>query len=186
MPAQQTIYYLTGMRGRLAEGLGGELSRRGLQVSGRELSGDFRRLTFQEQIDAVVQDLVSDHWREDASVVANSFGAYLFLHAQAQLPRYTGKVLLLSPKVGEFANEETMMGFIPPRSQRLAELIGSGQFNSPQHCEIHVGAKDWQSNPNAVSRLGDAIGASVFVVDDAGHSLPKSYVQATVDRWLLG
>ena len=185
MPAKQTIYYLTGMNGRLAEGLGGELSRRGLQLSGRELYGEFRRLTFQEQVNIVAGDLVSEHWRDDARVIANSFGAYLFLHAQAQLPGYIGKVLLLSPIVGEFANDELMMGFIPPRSQRLTELIRGGEFNSPVHCEIHVGSEDWQSNPNAVQQFGDAVRASVFIVEGAGHSLPKSYVNRVLDKWLL-
>jgi len=174
------------MNGQLSKGLGSELARRGLIVSGRELRGDFRRLTFQEQVDAIADDLFSSFWREDALVIANSFGAYLFLHAQAQLPPYVGKVLLLSPIVGDFVNDETLMGFIPPRSLRLNELIRRGKFNSPQHCEIHVGSRDWQSNPDAVSQMGSAIGANVIVVEDAEHSLPKSYVIKVLDDWLSG
>lgn len=180
------IYYLTGMRGSLTEGLGGELSRRGLLVTGRELRGDFRRLSFQEQVDAVADDLVSEHWRADARVIANSFGAYIFLHAQARLPRYVGKVLLLSPIVGEFSNEQKMMGFVPPRSRKLAELVASGRFNLPLDCEIHVGSEDWQSDPEAVHALGKAAAANVFIVEGAGHSLPKSYLGMVMDRWLVG
>ena len=181
---QGVVYYLTGMGGRLNAGLGQALLRRGLLVNGRELVGEFSKLEFQQKIDLIAEDLQTKFWHKDARVIANSFGAYLFLHAQAPLERYVGKVLLLSPIVGEFANEEMMMGFIPPRSQRLAELIRGSKFNSPVRCEIHVGSKDWQSNPNAVSQMGSAIGANVIVVKDAEHSLPKSYVIKVIDDWL--
>jgi hypothetical protein len=70
------IYYLTGMGGTLESGLGQGLLSRGFEVSGRELSGDFRKLDFQQQVDLVVTDLQSNFWREDAHVIANSFGAY--------------------------------------------------------------------------------------------------------------
>ena len=182
---QGVVYYLTGMGGRLNAGLGQALLSRGLLVNGRELVGEFSKLEFQQKIDLIAEDLQTKFWHKDARVIANSFGAYLFLHAQAQLQRYVGKVLLLSPIVGEFANKEMMMGFIPPRSQRLAELIRGGKFNSPVHCEMHVGSKDWQSNPNAVRQVGEAMGATVHILEDAGHSLPKSYVNNTLDNWLL-
>jgi hypothetical protein len=95
------LYYLPGRGGRLETGLGEALTALGLAVSGRETVGDFARLSFQEQIELVAQDLKTDFWHEDSRVIANSYGAYLFLHAQTLLPAYVGKVLLLSPIVGE-------------------------------------------------------------------------------------
>ena len=70
-------------------------------------SSGMRHLTFTDQVDTVKEDLVSHFWTEDSRVVANSFGAYLFLHAQASLEPYPGRVLLLSPIVGGFADENT-------------------------------------------------------------------------------
>ena len=55
----KTVYYLTGMNGRLSTGLGEALLSRGVDVTGRELVDDFRRLGFQEQIDVVCEDLDS-------------------------------------------------------------------------------------------------------------------------------
>ena len=49
----RSVYYLTGMGGRLAEGLGAALLARKVRLDGRELSGEFRRLDFQDQIDLV-------------------------------------------------------------------------------------------------------------------------------------
>jgi alpha-beta hydrolase superfamily lysophospholipase len=180
----RNVYYLTGMGGRLDTGLGQGLLSRGCQISGRELVGEFRKLDFQKQIDQIIEDLRDNFWNEDARVIANSFGAYLFLHAQAQLPPYIGKVILLSPIVGEFGNEVTRMNFIPPRAEKLRQLAEAGTFPVPKQCQIHVGADDWQSNPENVSTLGSLLGIDVTVVPNAGHMLPKDYVGSLVDNWL--
>jgi len=179
-----TVYYLTGMGGRLDSGLGQALLSRKLGVAGRELVGEFRQLGFQAQVDAVSTDLQDGFWSPDARVIANSFGAYLFLHAQAHLPPYPGRVILLSPIVGEFANQETEMNFIPPRSKQLLELAKTGSYPAPLNCEIHVGSLDWQSNPANVEMFGSLVGLKVTVVLEAGHMLPKEYVNNLLDRWL--
>jgi pimeloyl-ACP methyl ester carboxylesterase len=178
------VYYLTGMGGRLDAGLGQGLLRRGFEIAGRELVEEFRKLDFQKQIDLVAADLKDNFWYDDAHVIANSFGAYLFLHAQMQMDPYIGKVILLSPIVGEFGNEETRMNFIPPRADKLFEVAQSGRFPIPKHCEIHVGSEDWQSNPTNVTTLGALLGISVTVVPNAGHMLPKEYVGDLLDKWL--
>lgn len=116
------IYYLPGHGGRLQMGLGEELLRRGYTVVGRETVDEFRTLPFSEQVAIIAQDLIPSYWHEDALVIANSFGAYLFLNAQARMQPYVGKVLLLSPIVGEFSTVDSKMGFIPPHSGRLVEL----------------------------------------------------------------
>jgi hypothetical protein len=172
------------MGGRLATGLGQALLDKGLDITGRELVGEFRLLGFQEQVDAVSTDLQDGFWSPDARVIANSFGAYLFLHAQAQLPPYPGKVILLSPIVGEFANQETEMNFIPPRSEQLLAMAKTGSYPAPLNCEIHVGSEDWQSNPTNVELFGSLTGLKVTVVPEAGHMLPKEYVSNLLDRWL--
>lgn len=181
----RTVYYLTGMNGRLDSGLGAALLRRGCDVAGRELVGVFRNYSFQEQIDTVCDDLTNHFSDKDSYVVANSFGAYLFLHAQAKLKKtYDAKVLLLSPIVGEFANEETLLNFIPPRSTFLKEVAERGEFPNLTNCEIHVGSEDWQSNPQNVKALASLLDISVSVVQGDGHSLSKDYVSVQLDRWL--
>ena len=97
------IYYLPGMGGRLDAGLGEELLRRGFALRGRETVGAFKKLRFGEQVDAVKQDLVERFWKPEARVIANSFGGYLFLHAQIGMGSFPGRVLLLSPVIGATA-----------------------------------------------------------------------------------
>jgi alpha-beta hydrolase superfamily lysophospholipase len=180
----RTIYYLPGHGGRLETGLGEALLSRGFDVTGRQTIGEFRTLPFSEQVSLVAHDLSSSHWHPDALVIANSFGAYLFLHAQTLMAPYIGRVLLLSPIVGEFSNEETRMGFIPPRAEKLSDLAMGGSYPVPRSCEIHVGENDWQSNPTNVVKLASLLGIEVTVVPKNGHMLDKTYVAAILDRWL--
>ncbi len=180
----KTVYYLTGMGGRLNTGLGEGLLSRGFEIRGRELFGHFKKLAFQQQIDLVANDLKNHFWSTGAYVIANSFGAYLFLHAQAQLEPYIGKVILLSPIIGEFSNEETMTAYIPPRADKLFQLANANKFPSPKQCEIHVGELDWQSNPQNVKKLSDLLSINIHIVPNAGHMLPKEYVGNLLDNWM--
>ena len=94
------IYYLPGMGGRLDLGLDKELLRCGFSLRGRETAGVFKKLNFKDQINALKQDLLGQFSTPEAHVIANSFGAYLFLHAQLELKPFPGRVLLLCPIVG--------------------------------------------------------------------------------------
>ena len=184
IPDNNTIYYLPGHGGQLATGLGQGLMDRGFDVTGRETRGDFQALPFDEQLQIIADDLQSHFWHAQARVVCNSFGSYLFLHAQAQMPSFVGRVLLLSRIVGEFTSEQTRTSFSPPRPERLKTLAKGGQFNAPASCEIHVGEEDWQSIPANVQAFGRLTGIPVTVVPNAGHDLGKAYVGPLLDRWL--
>ena len=91
---------------------------------------------------------------------------------------------MLSPIVGEFANQETEMNFIPPRAEQLLEIAKTGLYPAPLNCEIHVGAEDWQSNSTNVELFGSLTGLKVSVVPEAGHLIPKEYVSMLLDKWL--
>jgi len=97
---------------------------------------------------------------------------------------FIGRVMLLSPIVGEFSSEEIRMGFIPPYSKRLFELASHNKYPTPIDCEIHVGSEDWQSNPTNVTAFADLLGITVNIVQNDGHSLNKDYVLQQLDRWL--
>jgi hypothetical protein len=146
--------------------------------------GGFKDIPFSEQAAIIAEDLSSHFWKEEALVIANSFGAYLFLHAQTQMKPFIGKVLLLSPIVGEFTAEDVQTSFIPPRAGQLQRLALEGSFPKPERCEIHVGELDWQSIPAKVQKFAELVGLAVTVVPGDGHMLSKPYVSALLDRWL--
>ena len=180
----QSIYFLPGHGGHFSNGLGQELVRRGFDVLGRETVGDFKKLDFDVQVETVAADLKASFWREDALVIANSYGAYLLLLALSSLTTFPGKILLLSPIVGEFSNDQTRMGFILPYANRLNALASKGLYPIPNSCQIHVGSLDWQSIPDNVTAFAALVNAQVTVVEGAGHSLPKYYVAGLLEKWL--
>ena len=175
------IYYLPGHGGSLGTGLGEGLLSRGYEVTGRETRGDFLKLPFEDQVETVAADLQGHFWHEDAQVICVSFGAYLFLNAQAHLPPFPGRVLLLSPILGEFKDDSTSLGFIPPRAGKLMRLAREGSYPAPKRCEVHVGSEDWQSYANAIA-FSEMVGIQIHVVEGAGHMLPKDYVSALLKR----
>jgi len=181
---RQIVYYLPGWGGRLHTGLGEGLAERGFDIAGRETRDEFKDLTFQQRIDTIASDLQTHFWSPEARVVVNSFGSYLFLHAQAQIEAFPGKVLLLSPIVGDFLDERGGVGFVPPRPMFLMEYAQQGKFPLLKQAEIHVGSDDWQSHPSNVQAFGDATGIPVTVVPGGGHMLGKEYVGGVLDRWL--
>ena len=170
------IYYLPGHGGRITNGLGQALVGRGYEVVGRETVGDFKKLDFNDKVATIANDINEHFWREDAKIIANSFGGYLLLHALSKLTPYIGKILLLSPIVGEFSSEEISMGFIPPYADRLIELARTNHYPTPMNCSFHVGSEDWQSNSENVTSFARLLGLPVTVVPNAGHQLPKDYV----------
>ena len=177
------IYYLPGHGGRITNGLGQALAGRGYKVIGRETVGDFKKLDFNDQVTTIVNDIKQHFWREDGKIIANSFGAYLLLHALSKLTPYMGKILLLSPIVGEFSSSEIRMGFIPPYAKRLGELASANQYPAPINCSFHVGSEDWQSDPENVTAFARALGMPVTVVPGVGHQLPKDYVSSLIDNF---
>jgi hypothetical protein len=181
---KRRVYLLPGRGGRL-DGLGSALSARGCTVVGRELVGSFARLAFSEQVDAVVDDLRSLSSADESLVVAVSMGAYLFLHAQLLLLEpYRGRVLLLSPIVGVSTSSTQAVGYVPPGLRRLRRAIEEQRYPSPTRCHVHVGERDWQSNPDAVAALCTSLGFSFHKVADNGHVLDESYVAGVLDAWL--
>ena len=177
------LYYLPGRGGRLATGLGEGLRSRGWNVTGRETLGAFRDMPFADQVYTVAQDLQQHFWHAQARVVAVSFGAYLFLQAQAQLPSYPGRVLLLSPIVGSFADSASGTHFVPPQAELVRQRVEAGTLNAPEHCEVHVGEQDWQSGRESVKRMAQMLGMACAVVPGAGHQLGKAYVGGVLDGW---
>lgn len=180
----ETAYYLPGMGGRLNTGLGRGIHDRGYKVVGRETRGEFQKYSFQDKIDLVANDLEQHFWYEGAKVIVNSFGAYLFFHAQLQMKPYPGNVLILSPIIGGSSYDEAMMRFYPPRADVLVQAATDGVFTCPTNAQIHVGSEDWQSGPEGVVSFGTATGIPVSVVDNQGHMLSVAYVGGLLDGFL--
>ncbi len=184
MHKQRDIYYLPGFGGRLSLGLGAALRQRGYEVWGREMSGEFKGLSLYEQASIVSRDLQQSCCSREAKVVANSFGAYLFLHAQTLMKPFPGRLLFLSPIVGAFGSVEKGRYFSPPYAEKVLNEIRKGSYPSPQNLEIYSGSEDWQSPPALLIEVAERLGASLHVIEGQGHRLDPLHVSALLDKWL--
>ena len=168
----------------MSTGLGQGLRDRGFSVVGQESRGVFLKLTFQQQSDAICRDLQEDFWHEGARLVAVSYGCYLYLHAQIEMPVFPGRIMLLSPVLGSAYAASVGISFYPPRADRLSEAVEAQCFPTLSQAEIHVGSEDWQSNPDAIWKFGEAFSIPVTIVPGKGHMLGSDYVGQLLDRWL--
>lgn len=132
----------------------------------------------------IAEDLKHGFCNENSLVVAKSFGANLFLHAQSLLDPFPGYVLLLSPIIGANAAPGSGPRFSPLFAERLLQLAQGGKLSTPSRCEIHVGELDWQCQPGKIQGFGELTGIPVTTVPDGGHLLSHSYVRGLLDRWL--
>ena len=180
----ETIYHLPGLGGQLKTGLGKGLLQRGYGLKGRETIGAFDRLKFGEQVELIKTDLLDEFWHPEAKLIATSRGAYLFLHAQSQLKPFPGRVLLLSPVLGEARHPVTGMQFASLGSAVLKEAAQAGTFLPPRRIEVHVGADDWQAGPQQLVDFCNRLGIEIHVAPGRGHTLGVDYVSALLDRWL--
>jgi len=136
-----SIYFLPGHGGRISNGLGQELGRRGFDVMGRETLGDFKKLRFDAQVETVAEDLKASFWHHDALVLANSYGAYLLLQALSLSESFPGKVLLLSPIVGEFSNEKPAWVSFHPMPKGFKNWLKAANFHCPDAAKSMLGQK---------------------------------------------
>jgi hypothetical protein len=166
------IYYLPGRGGRLNGGLGTHLTEFGAVV-GRELSGDFAKLAFTEQVEQVRLDLLG----QDHFVVANSFGCYLFLNAVIEMGGYEGKALLLSPVLGDAESPETGMIYFPPRAKRFMNALREGALEFKSDVRVLVGSEDWQCNREALGSIKALRGVVVEEIEREGHQLKRDIVR---------
>jgi len=183
---KNTVYYLPGRGGRVATGLGEGIIELGYEPSGLETPWSFEGLTFQEQLDMIIQDLRASFWTKNAKIVAVSYGAYLLLNALSEHEPFPGSILLLSPVLGEVTNGKTMRYYSPPRPSKIIEQANAGEFPHPKHIEIHVGDNDWQSPYERVVNFANALGGNYAIVPDTKHDLGKSYVFPILKKWLTG
>ena len=171
-----SIYYLPGRNGTVSEGLGTFLQDQCDHLVGREVSGDLKTLIFEDQLEAIRQDLLDSHWLEDGQIVANSYGAYLLLQTLVDMESYPGNIFLLSPILGAVQTQKFF--FRPPRAKRLLQSFEERTFPKPRSLSCIVGKFDWQSVPERCVDLCDVVNGRLNIVQDGNHMIDPQLVQA--------
>ena len=180
----QKIYLIPGRGDKLNDLIGSSLAKMGFEVYGREILSDFAHLHFPQQLQIIKNDIKSLFWRENSNLIGDSYGAYLLLHALVELTAFPGRILLLSPVLGEAIDKQNLFLSRPPRAKKLLQLAQSQKFPLPKYLEIHTGAEDKGCDPILAQKISSLItNSKIFIIKGEGHRLNKTYINSVIKKF---
>ena len=131
------LRYITGRGGSATHGLSSYLSTLVDDYKGLANDSVLHRLSVDEQIRVVAE------FSEAAThLIANSFGAYLWLLSRIDAAPSDTRVLLLSPVLGRAVDPEKMLLSRPPRLRALESAIAEGRVILPSNISVRTGRED--------------------------------------------
>lgn len=183
--ARNIIYILPG-RGNTLRDIGNIVHSFGYDVCGREVIPPFSTLSFPAQLEIIQKDLTSHFWYIDAKLIGHSYGGYLLLHALSELEFYPGKILLLSPVLGQAVHKKQLYISRPPRADKLLTLAETNKFPISQYLEVHTGEVDNGCDPDLARKIEELVSeVKVKIVPNQGHELPTAYVKEVISNFLI-
>ncbi len=183
--ADNKIYLMPGRGDKLDDFLGSSLAQMGFEVYGREILYDFANLHFPQQLQIIKNDIKTLFWREESNLIGDSYGAYLLLHALAEIAAFPGRILLFSPVLGEAIDKQNLYLSRPPRAKKLLQLAKIKKIPIPRYLEIHTGAEDKGCDPLLAQKISSLITNSKnFIIEGKGHRLNKTYINSVIKEFL--
>ena len=174
------LRYITGRGGSGTGGLSAYLSKLAEDYSVLPVSAQFLGRDLQDQINCVRNFTTS----RSTHVIANSYGAYLFLLSLIAQPSSPIRVLLLSPVLGRAMDRERMLFSRPPREASLKRAISDMNLGQVEHLEILTGEDDEVCDPNLARSIGQQLNIPVTVLKGQGHMLEQQSVATVIDAFL--
>jgi len=179
-----SVYLIPGRHDPLDGLLGQSLLDLDQSFWGRELNAPFTALDFAGQLAAIHEDLDGCQAR---TLIGDSYGAYLLLHALAGRAPHPGRVLLFSPVLGEGRAVSGLYLSRPPRAARLLALAEAGQFPVPAGLQIHTGEEDPGCDPRLAEHFVAGLpDAGLWVYPGQGHRLEKTLIRTILADFLAG
>ena len=167
--------YLSGRGGNAYEGLGGYIESQSDLYVGLSMNSLFLKQDFHKQIQDIRRVLKQCH---EFDVVANSYGAYLLLHALIGFDHNLASVKLLSPVLGKGLSKDKMFSSRPPSVKVLMNSLEEQTLNCPNKTLIYIGDQDAGYCPELTQHYSNYLGEDkVFVLTGEQHNLAKSTVR---------
>ena len=176
------LRYITGRGGSTTHGLSPHLST--LVDDYQTLANDveLHRRSVDEQINTV-----TEFCKPATHLIANSYGAYLWLLSRIDAKPTDTRVLLLSPVMGRAIDPEKMLSSRPPRLRGLENAITEGRINLPQQVRVVTGRDDDVCTyRTAVAQCGKLGIEDLSIAKDEGHNMSHALVSKVVTDFLTG
>ena len=160
---ESTVFYLTGLGGKLDTGLGQALRDLGVTYSGISYSGSFEYLSHSKKLLLVKEKLSEFVEMGGNKLVAVSAGGLLIVELLEEVHFPNLEILLLSPVL---PNHSTIT-------------------NQPKSLRIIFGSDDYLYYESKTNNLLNSIlNSSFLLVDGAGHFLPHDIVRDELISWI--
>ena len=174
------LRYITGRGGSATKGLSTYLKQQADDFAALANDSELHKLSLDEQL-----SVVTAFSSEATHLVANSYGAYLWLLTRIDAAPTDTHVLLLSPVMGRAVDPEKMLSSRPPRLRGLESAISEGRVNPPSSVSVRTGQDDpvcdFQTAVTQCDRLG--IG-DLEVLQGEGHNL-SHHIAAQIIQYFL-
>ena len=140
------------------------------------------RLSVDEQISVVAE------FSEAAThLIANSYGAYLWLLSRIDAAPSDTRVLLLSPVLGRAVDPEKMLASRPPRLKGLESAIAESRLVLPGEMRVVTGRDDDVCTYQTAIAQCRKIGIEdLSIIENEGHNMSHALVSKTITDFLTG
>lgn len=175
------LIYISGRGGDANKGLGDYLKKIDPYRIGLSVNSSFLNKDFNEQV-KVVRYLFDEFDGPNTSFVANSYGAYLVLHALIGAPKYKSDVLLLSPAIGGILNKQSRIYARQPGGRVFDEAMRAGSITKPNYLSIHIGSLDIGYDEKRFAAFTDI--DLLNVIPEQGHMIERGCVVNILQSFL--
>jgi hypothetical protein len=177
---------MPGRGDKLNDFIGSSIADMGFEVYGREILSNFAQLHFPQQLQIIKNDIKTLFWCEELNLIGDSYGGYLLLHALAELAAFPGRILLLSPVLGQAIDKQNLFMSRPPRAKKLLQLVKTQKFPVPKYLEIHTGAEDKGCDPILAKKISSLLtNSKIFIIKGEGHRLNKTYINGVIRKFIF-
>ena len=181
-PVTMKLRYITGRGGSATQGLSLYLSTLVDDYQALANDAELHRRSFDEQINTV-----AEFCRTATHLIANSYGAYLWLLSRINTAPSDTRVLLLSPVMGRAMGPQQMLSSRPPRLRSLESAITDGRLVLPQQVRVVTGRDDDVCTYHTAIAQCRKIGIEdLSIIEDEGHNMSHALVSKVITDFLTG
>ena len=174
------LRYITGRGGSATQGLSLYLSTLVEDYQALANNSELHKLSIDEQI-----NVIRGFCEPATHIIANSYGAYLWLLSRIDAAPSSARVLLLSPVMGRAIGRSKMFSSRPPRLKGLETAIRDKRLSLPRSVSLYTGREDQVCDyASAVSQC-EALGIKdLHMLDGQKHDLDHSVVEKILATFL--
>ena len=175
------LRYITGRGGSATEGLSAYLKQQADDFAALANDSELHKLSLDEQL-----SVVTAFSSEATHLIANSYGAYLWLLTRIDAAPTDTRVLLLSPVMGRAVDPEKMLSSRPPRLRGLKSAISGGRVNLPTRVSVRTGQDDPVCDYQTAIMQCERLGVSdLEILQGESHNLTHTLTAQIAQNFLL-